>query len=356
MALQEEILSTRALVFSCGQMSWRCLCGQASEKSPGYCSVQTIEELADLQYNKWRDYPSGSDGFNEIRLWLQQRDPMPDRVLWRRNNQYDRWYNMVTAYTLRSLKDATDILRALSGLASTMAQTHGCTYLAGLWKEDLQIGLAWYVQEHATDCMRQATINPSNLPTWSWASHCGKYIAFRGWKSEATHVAHEGLAFVSGGDRHSPGSPDPFGKIENKRLTVSGPLRRAIVVQEKLFPDPWRSIDHNVDERSRWLGHVRDPDTGYELGQVALDSDRATAPVDGIFCLLCTVRKKYGKWHLTCLALVPTDESKEEYRRVGLVFLRQRDCFGELDEYRPPGIGKLDFRADNRFLTTVTII
>jgi hypothetical protein len=108
---------------------------------PGYCSVQVIEELGAPQYNRWRNYSLGRDDFKELRLWLQKIDPMPDRVPWQRNNQFDQWYKMVTLYTLRSLMYVSDALLALSGLASAMAQTHGCTYLAGLWKEDLQIGL-----------------------------------------------------------------------------------------------------------------------------------------------------------------------------------------------------------------------
>jgi hypothetical protein len=109
---------------------------------------------------------------------------MPDRVPWQRNNQFDQWYKMVTAYTILSLTYTSDVLSALSGLESAIAQTHGCTYLAGLWKEDLQIGLAWYVQWHDTDYLRQAIVRDTdhesfNLPTWSWAFRWGNYIGFQ---------------------------------------------------------------------------------------------------------------------------------------------------------------------------------
>jgi Heterokaryon incompatibility protein (HET) len=50
--LQEEILSTRALVFGSRQISWRCLCGEASEERPGYNSVQTVDDLGAPQHNK----------------------------------------------------------------------------------------------------------------------------------------------------------------------------------------------------------------------------------------------------------------------------------------------------------------
>jgi hypothetical protein len=73
------------------------------------------------------------------------------------------------------------------------------------------------------------------------------------------------------------------------------------------------------------------------------------------------VREKYSKWQVTCLALVPADGSKKEYRKVGLVFLREDDWFGklnniplhEMDESLP---WKRHLLADNKYPTQVTII
>jgi len=244
--LQEEILSTRALVFGGRHMSWRCLCGDASEMCPGYYAVDTLQDMGRVQYGVYRYYPSGSDGFNELRLWLQESDPMPDRVPWQRNNHFDQWYKAVTAYSLRTLMFSSDTLPALSGLASSMAQRHICTYFAGLWKEDLQIGLAWYVGYHDTDRQRQGTNraghqNPSYIaPTWSWASHSAKYIRFRSWENNTTHMVHEGIKFVAGGYNQPRGSLKPFGAITKGSLTLSDQLRRAII---RLHDRPWRELD-----------------------------------------------------------------------------------------------------------------
>jgi hypothetical protein len=99
--LQEEVLSTRSLVFGSRQLSWRCLCAGASEKHPeGSAVVQTIQELGRPQYEAWRDYSRGTDGFEHLRLWLLEKDPIPDRVPWQRDNQFDAWYEMVTSYSL----------------------------------------------------------------------------------------------------------------------------------------------------------------------------------------------------------------------------------------------------------------
>jgi Heterokaryon incompatibility protein (HET) len=168
--LKEEILSTRALVFSSRQLSWWCLCGEAAEEMPGHLSVQGIIGLGTYQDATGQNYSLGFDGFNGLRFWLQERGPMPNRALLHRDNQFDRWYEMVTEYTLRSLTYKSDILPGPSGLASAMTQTHGCTYLAGLWKEDLQIGRAWYVRRPDINDIDRATTRNThhksiNIPT-----------------------------------------------------------------------------------------------------------------------------------------------------------------------------------------------
>jgi hypothetical protein len=106
-----------------------------------------------------------------------------------------------------------------------------------------------------------------------------------------------------------------------------------------------------------WLAFVRDPDTGNEIGQIALDSDPVAAPVNSIFCLLCTVRERYDEFHLTCLALVLPDTKKGEYGRVGPIFLRERNWFGEWtrgNSYR--GVREPSASVDSRFRTTVTLV
>jgi Heterokaryon incompatibility protein (HET) len=354
--LQEQILSTRGLVFGRWEMSWRCICVEASEKSPDYCSGQEIEEVRTSDFHQWQVSPSHNDGVHRLRLWFQEKDHMPKRAHRWRINQFDQWYSMVSHYTIRSLKYRCDVLPALSGLASAMAQTHGCTYVARLWKEGLQTGLAWYVQHHEYHLGQPSVANTDqeslHVPTWSWASCWGKNVAFRGWESNATHVVQEGLVFVSGGDHRTASSVDTFAGAVNRRLTVAGRLKRAILQK----PDSYGRRNHNnkILEKARWLAFVEDPETGDKLGQVALDSHPATVSFDGIFCLLCVVRWKFFKWQLTCLGLVPTDTSGKEYRRVGLVFLEEQDWFGKLSE---------DFldrkrvrRAGNGLLPTVTII
>jgi hypothetical protein len=253
---------------------------------------------------------------------------------------------MVSNYSLRVLAKPCDVVFAISGLAAAMSKLHECSYLCGLWKEDLQIGFAWYIQRndlrHPGDTT-QPRLTPMysqdpRIPTWSWVSQWGKLICFHDWERNATLEVSEGLSFISAQNLYSTDVLNPFARMNNIGLTVSGPVRRALV--EMKSRGYIRSED---EENARWVALVKDPKTNEELGQIALDNDPAITPVDEIFCLLCTVREKYLKWQLTCLALVPMEEERE-YHRVGLVFLRNEDWFGSLL-----------LRDPNKFLMRVTI-
>jgi len=70
--LQEEILATRGLIFGNRELAWRCLCGSATESYPQYKGsqgvVKKMSELATVHYERWREYPTGWDGFNILRM------------------------------------------------------------------------------------------------------------------------------------------------------------------------------------------------------------------------------------------------------------------------------------------------
>jgi hypothetical protein len=53
------------------------------------------------------------------------------------------WRSLVGQYSRRNLTVASDILPAISGVASEIQGRFHYTYLHWLWKEDLQRGLLW---------------------------------------------------------------------------------------------------------------------------------------------------------------------------------------------------------------------
>lgn len=56
---------------------------------------------------------------------------------------YYAWYDVLSAYTQRSLTVPSDKLPALSGLASEFARHVGDEYVAGLWRNNLPQDLLW---------------------------------------------------------------------------------------------------------------------------------------------------------------------------------------------------------------------
>ena len=50
---------------------------------------------------------------------------------------------MLFAYSARKVFDSHDIFAALMGLAKAVQATLGCRNLAGLWDDDMFIGLFW---------------------------------------------------------------------------------------------------------------------------------------------------------------------------------------------------------------------
>ena len=98
-----------------------------------------------------------------------------------RKNHFDFWCSMVTRYSSRQLTHYKDVLPAVAGLANAITGVQHCEYIQGLWKEDLYIGLDWFVVGN------DRVINPSYnfmdkdkpvFSTWLWASQWGKWTEF----------------------------------------------------------------------------------------------------------------------------------------------------------------------------------
>ncbi|ORY18240.1 heterokaryon incompatibility protein-domain-containing protein [Clohesyomyces aquaticus] len=100
--------------------------------------------------------------------------------------KYDKvdWTEIVSDYSRKEMTFAKDKLPALSALAKTYGDRHGDAYLAGLWRKDLSISLAWWVQEllQSDTPLQFGYIAPS----WSWASVKG-LVQFI-WKPQERHI------------------------------------------------------------------------------------------------------------------------------------------------------------------------
>ena len=125
-----------------------------------------------------------------------------------------RWMALVAKYSSRALTYSSDKLPALAGLASRVARSSSCTYLAGHWKEDLARTLLWTAGSMPLigGGRRHADYH---APSWSWASLHGAQIF--------GHIDPESEVILTIKDasctpRHST---NPFGAVADGRLEVN---------------------------------------------------------------------------------------------------------------------------------------
>lgn len=360
--LQEQVLSHRGLMFESRQIRWRCLCSNVTETFPAQETDETGDTVGNIgtsSYHDRTDYSKGYDGFDHLRMWVQRRDAMPYRTLWQRDSHFDAWYSMVSDYNVRVLSHESDVLSALAGLASAIATTHRCTYLAGLWKEDLQTGLCWYVTETSSEGPDVPVVNTEVTPSWTWISRRGRNIRFCGWENNQNIVEYQGLVLADyplrPGCQTVTEAGAVFSSIVSKELMATGRIRKIAVESIPVWYRDWPNSRYKAQwdlPSARWIWRVRDITTDEKLGHISFDSDPASLAMHHVFCLLCIAREKYGEWQLVCLALIPTDETLEEFERVGLIVLRTKDWFGELIH---PHLGQSRAR-DTRFHRTIRIV
>ncbi|KAF1982003.1 hypothetical protein K402DRAFT_216605 [Aulographum hederae CBS 113979] len=170
--LQEEVLSARGLYFGREQMTWRCLCESSTKEHPACPTFQSLDHgTAEQAY----------DTFMGLRLSLRTKNlrvSQPSSTGCR--GVLNQWYKMVEKHSERQLTKCSDVLPALSGIVSRIHELHGYSFVAGLWQEDLQLGLTWKVNGDSTPGMIASSyahdedflppLCASGNPSWSWVS------------------------------------------------------------------------------------------------------------------------------------------------------------------------------------------
>ncbi|KAH9213297.1 hypothetical protein DL95DRAFT_410439 [Leptodontidium sp. 2 PMI_412] len=249
---------------------------------------------------------SYDDPFGMLCLWLRNIYKEYDRE---RHNTFDEWYKLITRYACRSLTFQTDVLQALAGIANAMAAVQNFSYGNGLWRDDLGVGLLWYIPQ--SDSKNDENLSESELksvaPSWSWISQWGKLIGFWTWDYYTSKILCEVVDFQ-----------DPDEYYSDIRTLI---IRYEDTLLAHLCPVDIRvKFDNPLRVVGKDVGYLA-PDTG------EVDSPPETVPMHDVFCLVCAKREPYGYPELTCLALQVTNRALGEYTRVGLVHTMPDDAF-----------------------------
>ncbi|RDW92543.1 hypothetical protein BP5796_01937 [Coleophoma crateriformis] len=203
--LQERLLSRRNVFFGRDQFHWECQEARWSE------STHLLKQ-------------ESSDSGGDMSIWR--------RSLYQSANDdakvFDVWWALVREYTKRSLTHGSDILPALSGIASIFSQNihaAGNQYVAGLWSHnsDLARGLLWKSFGRTAEDQHKI-----RAPSWSWISHQGRIDPA---SNNGATVIIEDIDIqveLSGQDR--------FGALRSAKLSFTGFLV-AIPIIKRTGPD-----------------------------------------------------------------------------------------------------------------------
>ena len=222
-----------------------------------------------------------SEDFPISRFWKNSPDDPEFKA-------QDNWHQIVAEYTALELSFETDIFPALQGVARVMQSQRQTGYYAGLWGDSFLLDLSWaYSESHRSAVYR--------APSWSWATHVGSvwYNYGRAGRPYSIQASVKSVKTV-------PVGLDPLGAINYGELCIQGRCVSALDLELKRKPDStlegWRLDVTNDDD--------------HDYSQTVLIEILTGKDSIGVF------------FKKVCIALEPTNESKEAYRRIGLVELR----------------------------------
>jgi len=219
-ALQEKVLPPRTLIFGKDQLHWECHEELKSESSRKNMQI-------DQSFS------------SSLRRYLSS-EPEPSEEI---SAQCKLWYKMLEAYTRCDLTKSEDKLPALAGLANAFSRRSGFSYTAGIWEQDLEMGLLW-----KSLFPKETQLPPSyRAPTWSWAALDTKVRYLRN-----VRKANMSYTFVQNLRLETfQGDEDVFGvAVQETKLLLTGRLRNVVLLAdfETETAYPWKLMigQHHV--------------------------------------------------------------------------------------------------------------
>jgi hypothetical protein len=153
----------------------------------------------------------------------------------KKSSSASTWGRIVEAFTTGNLTFSTDKLIALSGMSEILSNRVQLTYLGGLWKENLETQLPWYVKTN------HPRPNGYRAPSWSWASVDGEIINPRNLSSEAYITVEDASVQLS--------TANKFGQVSGGflQLRLRTILPKVTIIKEGTLmkisevPENWES-------------------------------------------------------------------------------------------------------------------
>ncbi|KAF4633210.1 hypothetical protein G7Y89_g4916 [Cudoniella acicularis] len=134
---QERFLAPRTLYFRASELVWECRKSFTSEIFPDSFDNQVLTTPGLSKY------------------WIRGK----------RGSVAESWSLIIPGFSPGNRTFGSDKLVALSGISRLFATKFAASYIAGLWREELELQLVWYVT-----CGLTARPKAYRAPTWSWAA------------------------------------------------------------------------------------------------------------------------------------------------------------------------------------------
>lgn len=294
-----------------------------------------------------------------MKEWYDGADLEEASCIFNEYRVFQHWYRIIIEYTSRELTYGEDKLPATEGLARNLANI--CSvgrYLAGIWENDLALGLLW---ESVGLCTADVDLQPwrwpppsrgtltafsrcntllellakpperYRAPTWSWASLDGRII----WPSypqfETNYQTLSDMDTVNGEIQLLSYSARPlgeniFGRLQDARLTLMAKYQRVSLSG----PRSWVTGNHHryedsADDHRNTAYRLSVYDAlGDEFGLASLDRETETLPTEEIFAirLVKIPASDVRRDTLTGLLLQRSVEKPGTFERIGVFVLR----------------------------------
>jgi hypothetical protein len=156
---QEQMLSSRFLIFREGQVIWQCPSQSLCEDTSAMNKIRPFQTLRQIP----KSWPDEGAKHQQSDVILIQPEPL------HRPKAFVEYVSIVAEYTQKQLRYPNDILRAFDGLSRILETYFQSQLISGLPETYLDAALLWIPQKVLE---RRPGLN-NKFPSWSWTGWMG---------------------------------------------------------------------------------------------------------------------------------------------------------------------------------------
>ncbi len=193
---QERLLASRVVHFAESEIVWEC-----NQQLSCECRGIMTDSLVETNGN------------------FKQRQALALRNM-KVESRLKTWYDVVRAYTARSLSFESDRLPALSGFAQLVSTSEMGRYCAGFWESQMPAALLWRPLRELPEASERHTVRPGDYraPSWAWPAVRAVIEGYMKYVKDSEVVARV-VELVC-----EPATSDRFGQVGYGHIVLEAPV------------------------------------------------------------------------------------------------------------------------------------